>query len=722
MLALAVAGPIVAANAQSSPRPRVAVVLSGGNAKGFAEVGVLRVLESLHVPIDLVTGTSMGAIIGGLYAMGYSPDDLEHLAVSEDWSSFFARPDNRRDRTIDTKGASERYVITFPLHRARPGLPRGYLSRQGIAEHIERYTWPASGDTDFTRLPTPYAALVTDLATGMPILMQSGSLAQAMEASASLPGIFPPLRLADGRSAVDGAVIRNIPATDARTLGADILICVDVSERIAPVTALRSLVDVVNQTVAFRVQASNAVELPQCTVVITPDISGLPTGAYDRAPEWIARGEAAALARRPQLEAIADSLRRIRGAQPPRAAVGDVDSVYVRAIRWTPVSAGADGIVRGTHELAGDSWLTRRDVEDAVGRLYATGRFDQVSFRLVPRSTLHDLVFDLSEGNRDLLGLGVRYDTPGGVALLADVTMADWISAGSSTSLSARLGTDQQFEISDILGAGPNAHFTQTYRATAARTTLPQFRAPGYTDAPEFDVREISAEVGRRLTRSAAIAVGLAHQWSHDGASGATDEWAPERQSLSTISASLNADTYDRGVAPTHGYAVHWRSEIAAHDRGGSDTYVRHLFDAQGAYSIASGVALVGKLDLDYAGGSDLPQHARFFLGGSVPSAVWDRQFVPFLGLAPQSRVGTAMQALQGGVQIEAPRKIIATVRGNIGNVFADWPGRAHRSQYVSGGGLTLGTTLPPGPVAVTIASRGWRATPIVEFSFGAIF
>jgi len=261
-------------------------VLSGGSAKGFAQIGVLQVLQELGVPVDLVTGTSMGSIIGGLYAVGYSPRDLEHLAVTEDWSNFFKRPTSRRDQSLVDKSVDERYTISFPLNRARPGLPSGFLPRQGIAEHIERYTWPASGDTNFALLPAPFAALVTDLATGNPILMRSGSIAQAMEASAAVPGAFAPVRLADGRRAVDGAVVRNIPASDARSLGADILICVDVSEQIAPVESLRSLVDIVDQTVAFRVQASNDVQLPLCNVVITPDITGLPSVDFAQAIDF----------------------------------------------------------------------------------------------------------------------------------------------------------------------------------------------------------------------------------------------------------------------------------------------------------------------------------------------------------------------------------------------------------------------------------------------------
>ncbi len=672
----------------------------------------------MGIPVDLVTGTSMGAIIGGLYAMGYTPHQLEELAGTEDWSNFFKRPTNRRDQSLTDKAEDAKYTLTFPLYRARPGLPSSVIPRQGIAEHIERFTWPVSDVTDFTRLPTSYAALVTDLATGKPILLRGGSLAQAMEASAAVPGAFAPVRLADGRHAVDGAVVRNIPASDARSLGADLLICIDVSEQIAPVASLHSLVDIVDQTVAFRVQWSNETELPLCNVVIRPEINGLPSVAFDQAGVWIARGRAAAIAAAPQLRAVADSVRSVRGVSPPRPAVRRLDSVFVRHVGWTEVSAGSDGMVRGTVELSDSSWVSLDEIEAAVSRVYSTGRFDQVSFRLVPQGKSDDLMLDLTEGDRDVLGIGVRYDTPRGVSLLASASVTDWLSPGSVASLTARLGSEQQLDARNVLGAGPNAHFTQTYRATFSRTSLPHIETTASAPAPTFDVREVAAEGSRSLTNEAAVGIELGHQWSHDGAATPDSEWLFRSQSFTTLAATLRVDTYDKSFLPTHGYSMVLRSEVG----GGDATYTRHFLDAQGAYSIRGGLALVGHFDAGYAQGDNLPYHERFLIGGSVPSSVWPTQFIPFLGLPPQSQVGTSVQVLQAGVQAELWDGIVASFRGNFGNVFDSWPEGVHRSQYIGGGGVTVGTTFPPGPLSVTLASRGHGAAPILEISFGALF
>src|SRR4051812_14514149 len=334
-------------NVLPAPAPRVAVVLGGGTAKGFAHIGVLDELERMGVPVDLVTGTSMGAIIGGLYASGYSPAALQAIVENEDWGNFFRDQTDRRLQMLYRKQQDQRFTVTFPVDRARPTLPVGVISRQALAARLDRLLWPVHDVTDFMQLPTPFGALVTDLATGDPVLLRSGGLAEAMEGSAAVPGFFAPVRLDDGRVVVDGAVNRNLAAEDARKLGADFVICIDVSERVAPVASLKSLVDVVDQTVSFRVQASNAVQRPLCSVIIEPDVDGISSMNFSRVPVWVERGRAAARQHGAELQAIADSVRRVRGAPVPRRIPERTDSLFIRRISWTKLSPGAQSIAAG---------------------------------------------------------------------------------------------------------------------------------------------------------------------------------------------------------------------------------------------------------------------------------------------------------------------------------------------------------------------------------------
>jgi NTE family protein len=703
------------------PHPRVALVLSGGSAKGLADIGAIEMIEEMGIPIDVVTGTSMGSVIGGLYAAGYSPAAIESLLTTEDWSTFFKRPDDRRLQRMYERLDDQRFTLTFPLERARPILPAAVVSRQSIATYLERRLWPVSGITDFMQLPTPFAALATDLGTGAPVLLQSGSLAEAIEGSSAVPGVFAPLTLADGRTVVDGAVNRNIPAEDARAVGADILICVDVSEQVSPVQNLRSLVDILDQTVAFRVQMSNVVELPLCNVVISPDITELSSVDFAQWPEWVRRGRAAALAQHAALRAVADSVRAMRGATAPRRTLPRIDSVFIGRVSRSAVSAGADVIARGAISLRDSTWVTQPQVEAVAARVFATGRFDQVSYRLTPHRGANELTFDLAEGERDVLGVGVRYDTPHGVALLASANIADVLSAGSTASLTARLGAIQQFDARDVLGESVNAPFLQTYHATWTRMTLPSVLAPGATGAPTLRVYDVAAHVERTLPVGITLGGDLTHEWSSDGATNGPVPFAPHRQSVNVLGVTISRDNRDRLISPTRGTAITWQSEIAGPTIGSAASYSRHLIEAEGAFPV-SRVSLLGGGQWGTAHGNDLPLHDWFFLGGSIRPDVMSSQFVPFLGLDPESVAGQSVRVLEGGAQTEGPSGVTIALRGNIGNVFDTSPATVVAPGYQRGVGLTLTTELAPGPLSITIAGRSWRRPPVIEVGFGARF
>lgn len=700
------------------PHPRVGLVLSGGSAKGFAHIGVLQVLHQLGIHVDLVTGTSMGAIIGGLYAAGYTPDQLDSLVTREDWSDLFRRPMDRRLQSPAEKASSERYMITFPLEHARIALPEAVIPRQGIVEHLERYTWPVHDVSDFDSLPTPFGALVTNLNTGKAILLRHGSLAQAIEASAAVPGAFAPVRLPDGTPVVDGAVVRNIPAQDARAMGADLVICVDVSERPAPADSLHTLIDVMDQTVSFRVQDVNRIERPLCNVVISPDVNGVPSLDFSQGRLWIARGREAALARRAELMAIADSEHAARGATPPRPPMPRPDSMFLLQVSWTVVSPGADALVRTSVGLRDSTWVTERDIANAVERIYSTGRFDEVAFRTRHRAGGDDLLFDLTEGDRDVVGVGVRYDTPRGAALLAGATVNDWFTPGSKATLTARLGDELQYDGRFILGAGPDSRLQQTYRATFTRTSLPHVRPAGAAGPPELDVKEISAQIVRVFGHVGYLGAELTRGQSIDGALGGDTLFAVRKESYTTVGGVLALDTYDQVFAPSHGGSVLVRVDRAL----GHHAFSRSFADAQGAFPLHGAVTLLARGDVGYAGGADLPLHDRFFLGGSVPSPVWASQFVPFYGLDPQSAQGTVVAAAQAGVRAEPRDNLFVTASGNLGNVFDRWPASAGHGEYLTGIGLTVGTMLAPGPLSVSFGTRSLRQTPTIEIAFGAVF
>jgi NTE family protein len=279
-----------------SVRPRVGLVLSGGGARGIAHVGVLKVLEEARVPVDLIVGTSMGAIIGGLYASGMSAAELEREILSIDWGNVFERREPRQ--LLSQRRKEEDFELSPVLELGfRDGefrLPTGAVSTRDLEMLLRRYTLPTRHLATFDSLPTPFRAVATDMETGHPVVMDHGDLAAALRASMSVPGVFSPLEV-DGRILGDGGLVNNLPVNVARRMGADVIIAVNIGTPLAGRETLGSLLGITSQMVNIlteqNVQASMALLTP-ADLLLLPPLGKLTSADFDRAQELVRIGEA----------------------------------------------------------------------------------------------------------------------------------------------------------------------------------------------------------------------------------------------------------------------------------------------------------------------------------------------------------------------------------------------------------------------------------------------
>jgi NTE family protein len=281
-------------------RPRICLVLSGGGARGMAHIGVLKILEDLKIPIDCIAGTSMGAIVGGLYASGMTAAQIDATMRSLDWQEAFRDAPPRRDLAFRRKQDDRNFLVRLPLGLKHKQilLPKGFIQGQKLQETLRQLTLPFSNSTDFDLLPTPFRAVATDLETGNAVLMDKGDLAIAMRASMSAPGVFAPVEL-NGRLLVDGGLAENLPVNVARAMHADILIVSDVSFPLQPRAALDSALSISNQMLAILVRKdsdSQRASLSPNDVLIEPNLGTATATDFTAPSAIIARGEDAARA------------------------------------------------------------------------------------------------------------------------------------------------------------------------------------------------------------------------------------------------------------------------------------------------------------------------------------------------------------------------------------------------------------------------------------------
>jgi NTE family protein len=291
----AIGGGAAASPAAKLGRPRVGLVLSGGGARGLAHVGVLKVLERERIPVDLIAGTSMGAIVGGLYATGLTASEIEDEVKRLDWLGSFAMRVNRQDLSQRRKEQDFEVspLLEFGIRSDGLTAPLGAVSSRVLESHLRRMTLGAAQVQDFDDLPTPFRAIATDMETGQTVVMESGDLARALRSSMSVPGLFAPTEV-DGRILGDGGLVNNLPVDVARQMGADRVIAVNIGTPLSGRDTLASITGVTAQMINIlteqNVQRSLQSLGPQ-DVLIAPKLEGLTSGDFDRAIDLMRLGE-----------------------------------------------------------------------------------------------------------------------------------------------------------------------------------------------------------------------------------------------------------------------------------------------------------------------------------------------------------------------------------------------------------------------------------------------
>lgn len=422
----AAAQPLAEPSAQGAPSPRrpvVAVVLGGGGARGAAHVGVLRALERLGVPIDIITGTSAGAIVGGLYAAGHSPDDIDRALRSTDWDAALEdRPP--RSRRIQNNRADERAMIAREVagvSALEVKAPSALLQGQQFDFILRNLTLAASSTKDFDRLRVRFRAVATDAVTGDPVVLGSGDLARAIRASMAVPAVFAGVEI-DGRLLIDGAVSNNLPISVALEMGADVVIAVDISTPLRTRDQLGSLLGMMDQMTGFltaRNTADQIARLRSGDLLLRPQVDGVSPSNFAQAPQVVEFGERAVNEQRDWLSQLAARARAVPEGGPrsatdiaarPSARSG---TPTIRFVRFENPSVLRDDMLRAKLGNLLDQPLDLEALKLGLDRIYATEAFESVRYRLEEDGDQTGLIISVvpRSWGRDALQFGLRMAT-----------------------------------------------------------------------------------------------------------------------------------------------------------------------------------------------------------------------------------------------------------------------------------------------------------------------
>jgi len=396
LLLIALAVPAVAdepADDQATDRLRIGLVLGGGGARGAAHVGVIRVLEEANIPIDYVSGTSMGSIVGALYSLGLSADEIEEALLAVDWGALFVDRPPRRGRTMRRKedDVLTFFPIEFGLRNNRLVTPRGLIAGQKLAFAFPGTGMLSSTHESFDDLPIPYRAVASDLESGEKVVLDHGNLIRAVRASMSIPGIFPPVEI-DGRLLVDGYLTSNVPVDAALDMGADYIIAVEVGRRTEDITRedLLSLGGIEEQSGRIQSQRALEDELSRANILIRPQLNEWSGQEYDRLAEIIPLGETAAREQFQDLASLGlpavefEAWREKVSSQPVAVPVVE----HIEVVNNTRIE---DDVIRARLDVPLGEPLDVPRLQDSFEAIYELGLVERSGFDLIQQDDMHVL-------------------------------------------------------------------------------------------------------------------------------------------------------------------------------------------------------------------------------------------------------------------------------------------------------------------------------------------
>ncbi|WP_232012607.1 patatin-like phospholipase family protein [Vibrio aphrogenes] len=371
-----------------STRPTIAVVLAGGGAKGAAHIGVLQVLEELHIPVDIVTGTSMGSYVGGLYALGMTAEDIQKTVQGIDWNSGYNDRVGRSERRVRDKEYDDRYQLhtDLGLRWLEVKVPKGVVQGQNMLQILRQSTGNLPAFDSFDQLPVHYRAVATDIVNLKPVIIQEGEIVDAMMASMSVPGALPPYPY-KGMLLVDGGVTDNMPVGLARAMGADVIIAVDISTDYKTGEQLNTFLSVGNQLSNYLVRRSTQEQtdlLSSQDVLIKPAVGQMSTTDFSQMPEAYGLGYQAALAHKQVLAQYSIDAQAYRAYQmtktEKRKAFKSGADLEIKQVNIDNNSHYNEKLLLARLDIKAGQEYTSEQIEQKVRDLYALDRFERVSY------------------------------------------------------------------------------------------------------------------------------------------------------------------------------------------------------------------------------------------------------------------------------------------------------------------------------------------------------
>ena len=433
------------------PKAKIGLSLSGGGAKGFSHIGVLKVLDSLGVKIDYVSGTSMGAIVGGLYASGYTGKEIEKIVMDTDFFSIIANEKTREEATFFNKSV-DKYIVTVPVKNGKVNvLPKAISTGQKNIYLLKELFKNVSTINDFSKLPIPFMCVATNLETGKIKIFEEGDLVSAIMASSAFPSLMDPVKINDSLY-IDGAMTINYPSKPLKDKGIDIVIGVDLSQGLASRKSLLSAVDILNQVIDYGIQKETKNQYHFTDINIKPDLTGLGATSYGEKKQILDSGYIEALKYVEPLSLLPKRDNKLLRA-PMNSIYSNVYKIDSLAVENNQIFR--KNYIQGKMNLKVPSLQTYGAINKMIDRLYATNNYSLINYDVIQKDESNYLKLNVTEDDtRFFLKFGLHYDEIFKTGLLLNATAKRLLFRNSTISLDVVVGDTPRYYFNYFIDNG----------------------------------------------------------------------------------------------------------------------------------------------------------------------------------------------------------------------------------------------------------------------------
>ena len=460
---------------EKKSRPKIGVVLSGGGAKGIAHIGILKALEEEGIRPDFIVGTSMGSIIGGLYSIGYSADQLDSIIKEIDWDLVLSNNIPYNYISFEEKEYYNRFLVSLSFKDGKLEIPSGMIEGQMLGQVLNRYAWPAMRYDNFDEFPIPFRCVATDVSTGEPIVFKDGSLAKALRASMAIPTVFTAADL-DTTLAVDGGVLDNFPVDVVLKMGADYVIGVNVSdEGLEKAKDIGSMTGILMQVAMFPSLKKVKDDISKCDIYIKPDLKTYSTGSFSSYKEILKLGYVAGEKARPEFHELAKKLNE--QSPPPSGVSLSVKPIYISNIILRGNRHVSEKLIYGKLGIKSGEIVSRKKIETGINQIYGINAFKKVGYQIekIPGEDKYTLVVQVHEEQPASIKASVHYDNLFSAGIVVNTTLRNLLGKSSRMIAEADISQSPKLLFSYLKYLGKKQRVAGMIRYNFMNEQVPEY-------------------------------------------------------------------------------------------------------------------------------------------------------------------------------------------------------------------------------------------------------